>query len=323
MVRVDGSPVIGLGHVMRCIAFAEAAADRGIHAQFVVTQEATTTAILSRRGFDLVTVDGPDDHQWMTGLRPGDVVLIDGYHFPRSLLEAAATSGAPIAVMDDLTVGDLGCVVVIPEREPNEIPPGTRGTVLAGVRYTPIRREFRRYRRLRGEVAGDATLPLLVVMGGADPTGLTTLVVDTVGRCGLGAFTRLDVLIGPAAADPLAELPSALPGRLMRDPPDIASVFDASGAAVSAAGGTALELMCMGVPGAFVEVNESQTAIGAAIEREGTGIRLGGGPGAVSSVPRAITALGEAALRRQLSEAALEWVDGHGAARAIDVLATL
>ncbi len=318
LIRVDGSPALGLGHVMRCVAFAEAAQRSGTPVRFVVGPEPAPVAALRRRGFPAVALRRSSDLEWLGEVGGGDVLLFDGYHFTRPLFEAAAASPATVAVMDDTSVTDLVDVVVAPEMGADH---GLRGpVVLAGVAYTPIRQEFLALRRHRD---GSGAGPLLVAMGGSDPLGLTAPVVAAALGAGVSWFDGVLVVVGPAAGGPPFPAAGRAGVEVLTDPAAVAPEFDRSVAAVSAAGGTALELMCLGVPGAYLEVNESQSLISAAAAGCGAGIALGRGAGAVAAVPAALLALADPATRSDMSRAALDYVDGGGAGRVLEALASL
>jgi spore coat polysaccharide biosynthesis predicted glycosyltransferase SpsG len=317
IVRADASPSIGLGHVMRSLAYAEAARDRGIDALFVVSTDGLGAELASRRGFSVLGVSNPESTSWGEILNSGDAVLFDAYHLSAHALGASARPGVLTAVMDDAVRAEHVDLVICPDSGaiPEGLPPHC--AALCGMEYAPIRREFAMRRRLRG---GDAEHgSLIVVLGGADTTGLTPAAVRAAASHRSRAFSGIEVVLGPGAAD--WETADVVQGvRIVRDPARLHELFDGAGAAISAAGTTSWELFCMGVPTALIAVNPTQTPAAGEAQAAGAAIYLGAGRAALETIPRALSTLEDPLTRQRLSAAALAFLDGRGADRVIDEL---
>lgn len=315
IVRADASPLIGLGHVMRSVAYAEAARRRGIDVLFAVSTGGLGAELVTRRGF--AVVPGAEDTSWARALMPGDVVLFDGYHFSAETLGASAQPSVLTAVMDDAVRAEHVDVVICPERvdAPKGLP--ATCTALCGMAYAPIRSEFSLRRRLRGNPAERG--PLVIVLGGADTTGLTAAVVRVAESHRSEPFSVIQAVLGPGVVDcEHVDLGSDV--LVARDPPRVNELFDGAVAAISSAGTAAWELYCMGVPTAVIEVSPTQTEAARQAAAAGAAIHLGAGTAVLDALPRAISALADPQVRRRLSTAALEFVDGNGADRVIDEL---
>lgn len=316
IVRADASPSIGLGHVMRSLAYADAARERGIDTLFV-SAEGLGTELASRHGFAVLSVSDTEDRSWGGIVASGDVVLFDAYHLSARVLNASTRRGVLTVVMDDAVRAGHVDVVICPER--STVPEGlpARCAALCGMGYAPIRGEFSARRRLRGSPTERG--PLVIVLGGADTTGLTAAVVRAAASKRAQSFSEIRAVVGPGAVDcELADL--AGDALLVRDPPHLHELFDEAVAAISSAGTTAWELYCMGVPTALIEVGPTQTAAAQAASAAGAGMYLGVGSAALDAIPSAIRALGDPLVRSRLSKAALAFVDGRGADRVIDEL---
>jgi spore coat polysaccharide biosynthesis predicted glycosyltransferase SpsG len=317
IVRADASHSIGLGHVMRSVAYADAARQRGIDTLFVVSTEGLGAELVSRRGFDVLGVSNAEDRSWAHVLAAGDVVLFDGYHFSAETLRASAFPGVLTAVMDDAVRAGHVDVVICPEcvTAPEGLP--ATCTAICGIAYAPIRSEFSSRRRPRGNTAERG--PLVVILGGTDTTGLTSAIVQAAERHRSGPFSIIQAVVGPGAIDwEHADIGSDV--LLVRDPPALHELFDGAVAAISSAGTTAWELYCMGVPTAVIEVGPAQTVAARQALAAGATMYLGAGTAALDAIPHAISALGSPLVRRRLSTAALGFVDGRGADRVIDEL---
>jgi spore coat polysaccharide biosynthesis predicted glycosyltransferase SpsG len=316
IVRADASPSIGLGHIMRSLAYAEAARERGIGTLFAST-DGLGAELASRRGFAVLSVSDIEDTSWGQTLTPGDVVLFDAYHLSPHALSASARAGVLTVVMDDAVRAGHVDVVICPEygAAPEGLP--TRCTALCGMRYAPIRSEFSSRRRPRGSHADRSSL--VIVLGGADTTGLTAAVVRAAAGGLPRAFSNIQAVMGPGAVD-CGQVDLARDVLLVRDPPCLHELFDDAVAAISAAGVTAWELYCMGVPTAIIDVSSNQTAAAQAASTAGAALYLGQGSAALPVIPNAVDALADPDVRRRLSTAALAFVDGEGARRVIDEL---
>ena len=90
-IRADGNTGIGMGHVMRCLAVAEAAADRdSLHPPVFITADAGCQAMIEDRGFRVIVL-GSDYRDMMGELdrlaavlqeerdADGAVLLVDSY----------------------------------------------------------------------------------------------------------------------------------------------------------------------------------------------------------------------------------------------------
>jgi spore coat polysaccharide biosynthesis predicted glycosyltransferase SpsG len=298
-----------MGHVMRCIAIAEELRRRSIQVSFA-TQPSVAIDVLARRGF---VVDTLDSRTRLLPTEIADVVVIDGYSLGDEVAAAARASGARVVRIDDRADIDPDAdLVIAPDVIEGRFEHGRRAPALVGPRYALVRDEFRSRRRARAD-RGEG--PLLVAMGGSDPHRLSLRVAVAATSWG-----ERSVLVGPAA-DPLDELPDGISSVI--DPPDVGSVFDAAGAVVSAAGTAAWELLAMGQVTALIAVVPDQLPAVDVIGRAGAALVVGGPQDLERFVAEAALALQEPARRAQLTEAALDLVDGMGPSRVVDEILAL
>jgi spore coat polysaccharide biosynthesis predicted glycosyltransferase SpsG len=315
VVRADGSATIGLGHVMRSVAVAQVAAAQGHDVSFVMHDDGDgACALPERHGFAVRRLAAADDRDWLGVLEAGDRVLFDGYPFLANGITVEARSrDARVAVVDDHDGSDVVADIVV---NPNAVEP-ERYTgavrVCTGPAYALVRPEFLRYRRPR---TGAARV-LLITLGGSDASGITEPVLDALDAlegpedddC---LFERVVLVAGPAAPEPRDRVWL----EVVRDPADVAATFDVADVALSAAGSTTWELLCMGVPVALVEVAPNQRLVAATAARSGAALVLGG----VGDVAAAMQTLTRDDVRDELGRRALATVDGRGAVRVVDAL---
>lgn len=309
-LRADASRETGIGHLLRQIAVAEEARTRGMPSR-IVGEAPDDVRRLARR-FDQNVMD-PQGGSWLDDVTQEDIVVFDGYDFGPDQHAEAASRGARVGAVVDGAKGRYHVDVVLNQNPLEdvdlEIRPDTM--VLLGPAYALVRKAFRERRRLRG----DALRHVVVVFGGTDVARLTSPTVRAV----LNQFREVEVtcIVGPAAEEPHIGDSRV---HVVRDPPEIASVFDRADAAVSAAGSTTWELLCMGIPTALVQVAPNQAHVARPTARLGAAVFLGEAPMREEQLSGALQAIAAQDSRRRLSKAALDLVDGHGAARFLSAL---
>ncbi|MDZ4288550.1 MAG: UDP-2,4-diacetamido-2,4,6-trideoxy-beta-L-altropyranose hydrolase, partial [Prosthecobacter sp.] len=258
-IRADAHASIGIGHVMRCLALAQAWQDAGGKAVFFCRP---LPPALSRRLHD----EGFDCHeiQHEAGT-PGDILettsaclqhsaawlCVDGYQFSphyRSQLKAA---GAKLLVLDDLADSDLSQADAILNQNSYAVAQmyaahAPNAHLLLGARYVLLRREFLRWRDALRLVPAYAK-EVLITLGGSDPTNVTQTVMTLLG--GLRS-SRLHLKIILGSANPHAEpLLARLPmlrevhdADILVNPPNLPELVSLADVAITAAGSSAWEL---------------------------------------------------------------------------------
>jgi spore coat polysaccharide biosynthesis predicted glycosyltransferase SpsG len=300
LLRADATPAMGTGHVMRCLALAEALLDLGHGAQ--VASVDIVPALAARLGDEGVPVhrlDPDADRDAAATARLADRlgvagIVVDGYHFGadwrQALYEDSRERGRTLLSFDDAAAApspwaDWVVNPAVPER------PDLPGC-LFGPFYIPLRREIRR--------AAAAILPvaarpaILVTFGGSDPAGLSLPVAAALVRLSDGAVP-IEVVLGgavPGAEDVAAGLAALGPAvTVQRNLRDMGPPMLRAGLAVSAAGGTLGELAALAVPAVIATVADNQLQGAAASVRDGWCVARDG------RRPKAAENLAETALR--------------------------
>jgi RimJ/RimL family protein N-acetyltransferase len=168
--------------------------------------------------------------------------------------------------------------------------------LLAGPRYAPIDPHFAALGS-PGEVVASA----LVTVGGAQRAGeLLPALIGELERAFPGVLVRL----AGGGVDPRPARSSLI---------DIVPNIDI---AVSAAGFTAYELACAGIPGVVVALAENQRRVARACEHAGVALGIDALDGSLADLGPALRRLRDACLRSRMSRAGRTAFDGRGAARA-------
>jgi len=344
-IRADGGPAQGIGHVMRCLALAEAWRDRGGEVLFVTA--VGTASIIARLKAEGCAVQAlaaapgtPEDaRETADAVRRSGAAwaVVDGYHFDSAYVALVATA-APLLVIDDGGGGAFGAADVIVNPGPQAVAANyagrarTAAQVLAGSDYALLRREFRPGRAVgRGhdDQADERVRALVINMGGSDPPNATARLLQI-----LAGFRdwplHIRVIVGPANPHVAAirSAATAVEGlhrvELLADPPDMGAVFAAADIVISAAGTGCQELAAMGIPAALIVVADNQRAGATAMATAGQALLLGEAgtldPGQVLADLRPV--LARRGLRARLAAAATRAFDGGGAGRVAERLAT-
>jgi UDP-2,4-diacetamido-2,4,6-trideoxy-beta-L-altropyranose hydrolase len=333
LIRADSSEEMGTGHVMRCLALAQAWQDAGC--QIVYAMASGSAGMAERLRADNIEIvplscepgSRQDALDTLAAARAfgADWVVLDGYHFDTELHATIKNAGLKLLALDDY--GALGHYVadivvnqdpVADERLYTQREAYTR--LLLGTDYTFLRREFCHDPRPERSVPTVAHR-LLLTFGGSDPNRLTEkalAALDCVVINGLEAV----IVVGPGNPrwDALeAAGQGRINVRLLRNPPDLPEWMSWCDLAVVAAGGTLWELAYCRVPSIVVMASEEQRPTVEIIERSEACLSLG--LGRSLSAERLAAAISSLCLdsqrRTTLSNKLAAMVDGLGAQRVL------
>jgi UDP-2,4-diacetamido-2,4,6-trideoxy-beta-L-altropyranose hydrolase len=182
LFRCDADAARGTGHVMRCLALAQAWQDTGGQASFVIAQ--SPDGLLRRlrgEGFAIELVravpgSSQDAELLVANARAMQAcrVVVDGDQFSVEFMQQIRDAGTRTLLIDDFAarVAFPAEIVLNPNFGASETPyrgTGFRGEVLAGEKYVLLRREFKRASDHRDGMARAGTR-VLITLGGSDPT---------------------------------------------------------------------------------------------------------------------------------------------------------
>lgn len=337
--RADASVAMGTGHVMRCLALAQAWQDAGGRAIFAVAESTPALAArLRAESCEVVSVTASasvgsaEDSARVAALareHKAEWVVVDGYQFGADYQRALKSAGLKVLFMDDYGHGGryssdlvVNANVCGEEALYQNHEPYTR--LLLGPRYCMLRREFNVWRRWQREVplvAGRA----LVTMGGSDPENVTGRVLEALGR---GGFGDLETTVVVGGSNPHFEAldrhASSASGKItiQRDTAQMARLMADADVAISAAGSTCWELCLLGLPALLVDVAANQTALARELHRRGCAIHLGSSRDvSAEKIAHELERMIQSReIRQSLSSASRALVDGNGARRVVSSL---
>jgi UDP-2,4-diacetamido-2,4,6-trideoxy-beta-L-altropyranose hydrolase len=355
--RADASPKIGSGHIMRCLALADALRRRGDETCFIArAMPPSLRRRLEQSGHTVVLLQpaprirGPDasdpphapwlDTDWETDARatlsalaPGacDWLVVDHYALDARWSSRLREKARYILAIDDVADRPLDADLVLDQNlQPDPqtrylrrlIDPDPR-KLLLGPGFALLRPEFSALASRRARRSGPVET-LLIAFGGGDDHGAAQRALGELLAPPFQAL-RLIVVVGglhPGKADFEALSADHANVDLFVDTAEVAQLMRRSDLAIGAGGGMTYERMCLGLPAITIALEHNQAAPSAYLAERGLSTYLGPidhlAPGAVAqAVERAIR--GEIDLKDQ-SDAGMQLVDGCGASRVADRL---
>ena len=291
-IRADADGKIGAGHIMRCIALAQAWQDQGGKATFISHCESDALKErIQSEGFRLVALDHvcPDSSDRMSTLsilkseNTNQIkwLVLDGYHFTPEYQKAIRDEGYRVMVIDDMNHLLYYHADILLNQ--NIHAPDLQyhcdddTTLLLGTRYVLLRREFLKYRDFKRRIPERAR-NILVTLGGADPYNVTLKVI--------GALKLLNepdimvrIIIGPANPNQetlrKAIASAHFEAEFLTNPPNVPDLMEWADMAVSASGSTCWELAYMRVPTLIMIFADNQEGIASGLGKKGAMINLG------------------------------------------------
>lgn len=351
--RTDASETIGTGHVMRCLALADALREAGGECHFICRDyPGHVGRRILENGHRLSLLPAPDagwtpvgkgppyatwlGARWEDDVRQSaaalddgkaDCVVVDHYGIEERWEAAFRDVTSKIVVIDDLADRRHGCDLLLDQNlgrrdaDYADLAPGAR--LLIGPRYALLRKEFARFRetsltRRRGK---PSTERLLVSLGGSDPDNITSKVLQSLARLPGCGTTKVMVVAGASSRwlerlrALAAEMP--FPCSIVSDARNMAEIMTNADVMIGAAGSTSWERCCLGLPGVTIVTAENQRGVAAAL--------LAAGVGEVLTPADIEGCIGEALSRIRNEMAtmvhrAAQIADGLGCERVIDAM---
>lgn len=337
VIRADANVAMGTGHIMRCLALAQAWQDRGGICCFVCAEiPGGLERRLRSEGIEIERIDElPGSEQDSKKLaeiaapRKAEWIVVDGYQFDGNCQKTIKESGLGLLVLDDYGRAGPYCADVVLNQNYHAAEPLYSARekytkLLLGPRFTLLRREFSRWQNWRRTIPFRATR-VLVSMGGSDPEGLTLKVTQALRSISPQGF-EITVVFGPgnptcaALRDIAAEYPSNF--HWHANVTDMSCLMAEADIAVMASGGTIWELLYMGCPLLVYVRNPEEEKMISVLENTGVLRGLGYAHKFEScTLANEFSRLSESAEdRERMSRAAREYSDGLGAKRVCEEL---
>ncbi len=334
VLRADAGGSQGSGHVMRLAALGEAWVARGGAVTLASHRLPPALAERLRAQGSLAIHDlsaapwtAADAAELSTVAAGADAVLVDSYLHDGAYLAALKAAGLKLGVIDDMgRLPSYACDLIV---NPNfhgaaHLYEGkTDAAVLIGPHFAMLRPEFA-VAGARGRTIGPEVKSILATFGGVDPKGASEKCLRAFETLGHAFQTELIIGAANPRAEALArETPSYV--RLTRDARDLGERFAGADIVFSAGGTTVWEALCVGAPLLLTAVAPEE-AVSAQRLAEAGACAFAGPIETLdsASIARALQDFaGDLAARARSHVMGKELVDGRGAGRVAEALASL
>lgn len=345
ILRADADSRVGLGHIMRCLALAQAWRKAGGSAIFLTRcKSSLILKKIKKEGFELESLErvhpnATDSKSLISlcrrieakGLRA--VAVVDGYHFDSAYQKEVFKAGFRFLCVDDYGHSErywADWVLNQNASASSRIYAGKapRSQLLLGPEYALLRREFIDCHNFERRIPQRAQ-KLLVTLGGADPVNATTKVLESLSQLRIKSL-EVRILIG--SENPRRnELKSKIKPlhfakgphiRLISKTDNMVGMMAWADLAVSAGGSTCWEMAALGLPNAIITIADNQIKNSQALARRGVSVNLGWHEEVkidrISQVLKDL--ITDKALRTSMSQRGRMMVDGSGASKVCSLL---
>lgn len=332
--RLDATPEIGMGHLMRCFALSEELTNRkhkchflsNVHSDKVcekidkseVIIEKISTSPKSNQDLDyLINFSKINDIDW---------VVTDHYDINSEYIKKIKANGFKVLSIDDISQIYYACDLVVNQNigsDRLEFDADDNTKLLLGPKYVMLRDEL-----LRGKekVVRENVERILVTLGGIDYDNLTLKVLELLTEF-IEKNIEIIVVFGP-----LNKIDGDFESKIIKldkhnirvvfSPENIADIYKESDIAISAGGSSCYELAYFGIPNLIITVSNNQLNIAKEFDKEKIGIYLGdGNKFETKKWKKKISELiDNYDLRKKMSQNGKELIDGKGKEKIVDYL---
>ncbi|NHI01617.1 UDP-2,4-diacetamido-2,4,6-trideoxy-beta-L-altropyranose hydrolase [Oceanimonas sp. MB9] len=303
--RADASIQIGTGHVMRCLTLAEELTRQGHECLFICREHKGHLGdFIREKGFVLHLLyssnekqHAPDTLNWNTHAKwlgvswqqdaeqtlstliqqPVDWLVVDHYALDARWEQLVAKYTKHIMVIDDLADRLHQCDMLLDQTFGRQsvdyrewVPANCE--LLCGSQYALLRPEFAELRHYSLQRRAKPELhSLLITMGGVDKDNITGQVLDALRESTLPHYCKITVVMGSTAPwlEAVKQQAETMPWptEVKVGVRNMAQLMAESDLAIGAAGATAWERCCLGLPSIQVIVAKNQLWIARALNK--------------------------------------------------------
>ena len=289
VIRADASTQMGTGHLMRCLALAQAWKDTGGRVTFITAcQNKNLLQRLKEADFDLHALVHPHPHpgDWdytkdILAAHPNAWIVLDGYHFDEVYQQQIKEVGHRLLLIDSGAhlKRYYADIVLNPYLHAEQLcyscEPYTH--LLLGTRYVPLRREFLAWKDWKREIPKVARR-VLVTLGGSDPANTTLKVLQALQQIEIAGLEAI-VIIGASSPHSNMLETTAKQSRillhLIHDVANMVELMTKANLAITAGGTTTWEMCFTGLPMLVIVTADNQRENVRAMHQAGIAENLG------------------------------------------------
>lgn len=345
--RADASLAIGNGHVMRCVSLAHALRAQGAQCMFVSANETgNLNAYLQAQGFE-VQIFQPsiqDTRASAESLLPNwlddahatchavehqhsDWLVVDHYGLDYQWEDILSPRVSRLMVIDDLANRPHRCSLLLdanPGRAASDYAHLTvpECQILAGPLYALMREEIQQSRNaVHTQHKTTTTFKILITLGGVDKDNLTSQVLAALNTFESDVELEIQVVLGPFSPwmEQVREVSAHMrwPTRVAQNPANFVELMATHDIAIGAAGTSALERCCLGLPSINFVLALNQRLSARALQAQHAAGLLELDPEWQSALHQQLRHLQMKTVRHDMQHACRLITDGAGTARVV------
>jgi UDP-2,4-diacetamido-2,4,6-trideoxy-beta-L-altropyranose hydrolase len=354
--RVDSSDIIGTGHVMRCLTLARALRDVGALCSFICRAlEGNLNYLVVSEGFSLNElaqsgasakatyrnepyhsswrevgweVDAAETLSVLSALKP-QWLVVDHYGLWYDW-QVAVGSGCKIMVIDDLADRKHHCDLLLDQNLGSDalgyeslIP--SVCTTLFGPSYALLRPEFKEYREASLARRVDHGIDnILINFGGGDPDNHIARVLRALLSIDISSNVTISIIFGGLSAineehkQLISQFSNTIASYGMVN--NMAKMLSESDLVIGAAGSSAWERCCLGVPSIIFPLALNQSGIAEQLSKCGAAIALTNQDLSNGNLGLLVNHMLQSQDVAKMSKVAANVCDGNGLAKIIGII---
>lgn len=332
--RVDARTQTGHGHLMRCLALAQASKTAGYSPIFLSNCDSRELINrLEAEGFAYKSLEKshPDPIDVKTTIQTldetaADWIVLDGYNFDFQFQKAVREAGHKLLVIDDLADKEIYDADILLNQniyaQELSYQCNPEAILLLGNRYALLRREFLRQNEKNREIP-EIAKKILVVIGGSDPHCIAQQVVQALEKINIEG-PQIAISASAECKSKLESLAREINKRdekiiLFDDPSLLRGWMEWADLAISGAGSTCYELAYLGIPGFMIICAENQKLIASEMDKQGILINMGWHSSLeTNNLLQAVSDLARDQMKRtEMVRFGRSLIDGQGSARIV------
>lgn len=335
--RADASELIGSGHIMRCLALANAARKRKINIIFISKDLAAHFAdLFCKKNIHLhmlaaqpASKEDAQETRELIDQVGAKWIVVDGYRFNEVYINALNQCvRTKILLLDDYAHLDNYPVDIVLNQNSSahifnyEIQ--KTGKLLAGPNYVLLREEFLRYRSPKPTI-NVKVKKILITMGGSDPNDMTLKILHALKLIDTSHLnTRVIVGALNKNLDQINELAESFDNHvtIYNNILGMPSAIKWADIVISAAGSTCWEICFLGIPAIITTIADNQVELAFDLEKRGCADNMGwhADLDALIIAKRLQCMINDYDKRKRISKKQRELIDGKGAQRVLDAM---
>ncbi len=326
IIWTEGGPSVGMGHIVRSVNLAGALTKSDSKPSFIINEDESSSKRLLMEGFTFIikSFDTEFTEASLDMISGAKVIILDTKRDVSSIVKLLSTKGIKVVLIDNTTAAaEYADLLIIPSVHPLKVPKSIdREKVFSGPEFLMIGDSFTQTRD-HGTLPYAMPLRVLVTFGGADPNGLTGIVIDSL--CSMRDLD-ITVVIGEAFTkrDPYAYSAGCAHVKCASGLTDLAPLMRENHVAFTANGTSIYELAYMGVPSLVIANYETDLKELEAYEALGFSTALGLFSNLTPDIVKsALMRFADKEFFEESSKKALSLTDGLGVKRAAELIVNL